>query len=488
MADQFVVVEFTTPASPGTLDITSPSITEGFSCAIFIVSASQTDDSNLTHGQLSIGFCTANSASTSPGSSCGHQAENGVTTPDNGTQNNYGAGTPDVISVPLGTAVATQVIAAKFSAAIPGGVRLNFVTTTVRGKGIALICAGLSQTAANSVSVTTSEAQISVPALGGGQFQPDVVVWLAHDHPGGSAFEAETQPSLGFSVRTSGSPKNVCAFLNFDDGGTTSDADGAYRTDAAFGWLNLSTRVAEYGGITEFNATGFKAQSNLAGGVLASWLAMKFSGSTTAGAAALPVAASTGTQALSGLGVAPAAVVGMATRLTTANTLTDGAEAGAFGYFMFTSAEARAYSMRYRDGVGSGVAKEASTRQSDSALLLYDHLGAVAQQATLLTMDSDGFSLSFSVGSAAGTIIALGLGGGTTTKIYDDTERVSDASVFNLISRLILTDTVRISDGLGGLELADGLTDLQDTGSVFQGGAQKGTVLQGGATYGVVEG
>lgn len=482
MVDQFAVVEFTTPATATNLEITSPSITEPFSCAVFIVSASTTDSSDSTHGQLSIGFCTANGSSASQGSSCGHQLESGVSTIDNGTQNNYGAGTPDVISVPLGTAVATQVIAAKFSAAVSGGVRLNFGTTTVQGKGVALLFAGLSDSACNNVSVTTTEAQVNVAASGGGQFQPDALIWLTHDHPGGSAFEAEAQPNLGFSVRNGSAAINRCAFINMDDGGTTVNTDGAVRTDAAFGWLNLTTRVAEYGGVTEFNATGFKAQANAS--VVASWLAIKFSGTVTAGTEAMSVAASTGTQALTGLGTAPEVVLGMATRLTSQDTLVDGSDAAAFGYFMFTSAEARAYSSRFR----RTTTTEASTRQEDAALLLYNNTGSVVQRASLVTLDGDGFSLSFSVGSEAGTIVAIGFGGGTQTAVSDDTERVSDGSILNLISYLVLGDTVALSDGLGGLELADGLTALQDTGSVFQGGAHKGTVLQGGAVAGVVEG
>lgn len=482
MVDQFAVVEFTTPATATNLEITSPDITEPFSAAIFIVSASTTDSSDSTHGQLSVGFCTANGSSGSPGSSCGHQMESGVSTIDNGTQNNYGAGTPDVISVPLGTAVATQVISARFSAAVSGGVRLLFDTTTVQGKGVALLFAGLSESAVNEYGASTSEEQVTVPASGGGQFQPDAIIWLTHDHPGGSPFEAEAQPNLGFSVRDGSSVVNRCAFLNLDDGGTTVNADGAVRNDASFGWLNLTTRAAEYGGVTEFNATGFKAQANAS--IVTSWLALKFSGTTTAGTEAMSVAASTGTQALSGLGTSPEVVFGMATRLTSTNTLVDGSDAAAFGYFMFSTAEAKAYTSRFR----RTTATEASTRQEDAALLLYNNAGSVVQRATLASLDADGFSLSFSVGSEAGTILAIGFGGGTQTKVSDDAEQIADGHILNLISYLAISDSVSISDVLGGTILADGLTSLNDTGAVFGGGAAKGTVLQGGAKAGVVEG
>ena len=246
-----------------------------------------------------------------------------------------------------------------------------------------------------------------------------------------------------------------------------------------------TTRVTT---ISSFNSDGFTLSADVAQTRTLLYLALEFSGTTQFGCVVGAISGSTGNQDFTGFGFTPAVVVGMSTLLASADSDTSGATASASGLFVTGEEGERAYTERGENGrSGTSISFNRSSRQEDVSLLTYDHLGAVAQRATWVGGINDGFRLNFSV-ATTGHLIAFGFGGGTQTSVNADTLTITDSPVINLISRLVLSDTLTITDGIGGLELADGLSALDDSGAVFQGGGYKGATLQGGAVAGVVEG
>jgi hypothetical protein len=407
VVDQIAVVQFRTPAAPGTLDITDPSITEAFHAGIFIITGFDegTEGLDNTHGLLGIGFCTIN-----PGvagnevreeSAICAQMENGVFTADNGTTNLLGT----CIRVPLGTAVGTGNIRAEFSAAIAGGVRLNFTTTASRAKGVAILFAGIADSFAAQFTPGAA-AQRDCNGEAGGTFRPSIVFFLTHDHPGGSPDEAEAQPNIGFAIDDASVTQKLMA-LNIDESNPT-DADGYMRSDSCIGWLDLGTRAVERAFVNSFNANGFEAQGD---GNRCSFLALKFSGNARAAAANMPIAASTGLQSFNSFGFTPDLVLGMTSLLTAEDTLTDGVSA--FGYFVTGRYLSRAHTARMAEGVtlvNPTQATAATTRHEEVALLQYDNDGNVVQRATWAGASGNGgFRLDFSTASASGYMTALGI-------------------------------------------------------------------------------
>jgi len=410
VVDQVAVVQFTKAAGAGVLDITSPLITETFDCAIILCSGSDSDGTNNTHAIFGIGFCSTNTDGAGVQNvSIGLQIENGVVAVDAGFRNLNGK----CINIPAGTDVATVLVDAAFDSVQPGGVRLNFTTATVQVKGVALLFAGLTESVIRQIQPTSTPTAFECPdsAGGSGTFEPDLLVWLTHDHPGGAINEAEGQWSLGFTINDGGSPpQQIASFFNVDEIDPT-DADGVARTDVSFGWLNLTTRAQETGGVTTFSANGFTAASSIVGGIRCSFLAIKFSGPFRAAIAQLAVAASTGLQSFNAFGFTPDVVLGLATLLAATDSLTDGPTASAGGYLLTGKYGSRAYTFRQDEGVDlNPTTTAASSRQEDVALLMFDDTGTVVQRATWAGgTGSGGFRMDFSVASAVGTIAALGL-------------------------------------------------------------------------------
>lgn len=481
MADQIAVVTFTTPASSGTLDITSGSITDTFNCAILIYTKYTTDDANQTHGVLGIGYVSteAGDASNNHTTSC-VQFEDGIATSDTNTDHSL----TTAIKANDGTGLASFPIQATYSAAISGGVRLSFtVTGSVQAKCTAILFAGLSRSSIGNCSFNDSAASHEdVGNAGVGYYQPDLLILSSSDNTVNSG-HVNGRMAIGFAVRTS-PVQQVASYINVADGSTTGDTDGFIRSDCCSGGFIGDRGVAmDRFRVTSFDSTGFNAIAEDTGGLnspQANYLAIKFSGAPNLAAKNVALTGSAGAQSTTAIGFQPQLVFGMSSLMTSLDTLIDGSTAGSAGYFAFTASYARAYSASHNDP-GTIVAR---TRQGDHAVLTLSQAAAVAQQASLTSMDASGFTLNFST-ATAGYLTLLAIGAAATTSVIAETETIADQSVVFLSRTLVLDETVTISDGavLGTLDVS---ATEGPQGTTFAAYAERGTSLGGGAVAGTV--
>lgn len=487
MADQWAAVTFTTPASSGNLDITSPSITETFNCAILIYTKETTDDSNRTHGVLGIGF-----VSTEAGDSAANHTtsciglEDGVVSADNNTDHSLA----HAIRANDGTGVATFPIQATYDSAISGGVRLAFtVSGGVQAKCTAILFAGLTRSAVGNATFT--DAAASLENVGNsvvGYFEPDLVVFSSSDNALSTA-HANGRLALGFATNTS-PIQQVAAYINCDDAADPTDADGYIRSDCcSAGFVGAIRTGMDRFRVTSFAADGFNAIAEDTGDLnspQANYLALKFSDSTLNLAAKnVAVTGSAGSQSTTAIGFQPSLVFGMSTLLGSVDTLTDGSTASSGGYFAFTSTYERAYSVSAQEGLNTNPATTvARTRQGDHAVLTLTHDASVAQQASLTSMDSQGFTLDFTT-ATAGYLTLMAIGAGASAVVTSETEQISDSVVAFLNQTLVLSETVQISDAVV-LDTMDVSATEGPQGWTYEARAERGTALTGGAEAGTV--
>ena len=408
MVDQIEVVTFTTPAAPGTLDITHPGITEPFSAAILIFTKETADDTDGTHAVLGYGVIGIEGTDEEEACLSVQMRDGEASVPDANTVHSA-ATAPDCVRVPDGSNAAVTVIAAQYSASIAGGVRINFSTTTVQAKCTAILFAGSARVAVGAVAASTIGAAESVGSAGN-EFRPDLLVFLPSDG-GTNSNTVDATMALGFVLDQPGTPQ-ISAFSNVDDGTEPTDADAAI--DSTRGYVILGPARARQFVSIAITATGFTATSTV-GTPDAAYLAIKWADSARVhvGVANMAVAASTGVQAFNSFGFTPDVVFGMATLLTSLDTLVDGPTAAVSGLFAFgRGGYQRAYAVRYDEGltVPADGTTHATSRQGDHALLMMDDTGTVVQQASYLgASGSGGFLLNFSTASAAGYMTALGI-------------------------------------------------------------------------------
>jgi hypothetical protein len=418
VVDQIAVVTFTTPAAPGTLDVTSPLITEAFSCAILIYSHATAEDSNQSGGVLGVGFVSTeagDSASTDASSTTSLQDARTTTTQAFQDESGGGTGTSIRSSNP---GVSVEVIAV-FSAAVAGGVKLNFTTTTVQVKCTAILFAGLSRSCVGNCTFTdVAPSHEDVGNSGVGFFQPDLLVFLSSDTSVNAAVN-NGQPKIGFAIRLP-SLQQISAYLNIDRASDPTAADGYYRTDAASSAFT-GDRIVQMDrfALTSFDSTGFNAQAaNLTGGTespQANYLAIKWDDSARVrmAIAHLSAAAATGLQAFNSFGFTPDVIFGMAHLMVTADTIdSTTTRTCSAGYFVSGRSGSYAISAHHDRGhtIDAGNPSDANSRQGAHALLLLDSTGAVVQQAEWVgASGSGGFVLDFSNASQAVTLTALGI-------------------------------------------------------------------------------
>jgi len=473
VVDQFGIASANSPAIAGTVDFTSGSITETVKAAIFIFGHSTTDASITDHGALGIAMWADDGFTGSPGSEnfSGHfyRVLNGVAATDaRGFKDDAGISTTELDSSPAIDVVAHTCVA------ISGGVRLTF-STTVQVKITAIMFAGVSRSWVSTPGLTTSSAHENTGSAGN-QFQPDLLIVAGSPPAGFTQSPDDFRAHLGFVVGST----HAGASIDIDRGTNPTDSDG--RVDGVEIPFMISASGGTYaGGTFTIDSTGYNAQVTTGSAVVTSTvLALKFTGSLPKTTDNLSVT-SAASQSFA-VGFQPQIVIGMSTLMTTENSTTDGPTASTAGYFAFTSSAARAYTGSRLEGTGT----TAKSYQGDFAVATLLHTGTVAQQATLAAMTATGFDLSFST-ATAGFLTILAIGSGTVTSVQSETERISDASVVNLISRRIIPETEQISDNVGGLILADGLSALGPIGYVFQGGAEEARVQQGGIDAATVD-
>lgn len=526
MVAQIRVVTFTTPAAadPAAFPVTHVDITEAFNCAILIYTRTTDEDSNSPGGCMGVGF-----VSTEAGGSADNDASSTVALRDaqpsttQAFQDESGGASGECIRASNpGVSVVTI---AEFSAAIAGGVELNFTTRTEQVKCTAILFAGLSRSAIGNCTFTDGGiTHEDVGNAGTGEFQPDLLVFLSSDTSLDAGGVSNGQPKIGFAINPASGIQQISAYLNIDLGTDPTAADGYYRTDCATAGF-IGNRVAEMDRIqiTSFDSTGFNATAIDTGSgnsPQANYLAIKWADSSRirTALAHLPVAASAGNQTYNTFGFTPDLVFGMSHLMTVADTL-DGVEANtcSAGYFVTGRHGSRAVSVHHDHGhtIDSGAQTDANTRQGDHAVLTLTGLGAVAHQASWVGgSGSGGFILNFATAAQAGTLTALGIqvipepprvvrrSGRRATRRsrmrYRRTSALGGVRVSFPLSRLLravqrfrraMQRRLRWRPKLptvAPMPSVPTVTGQESDGSVFSAGAKRGEVSSGGAEAGGV--
>jgi hypothetical protein len=379
----------------------------------------------------------------------------------------------------------TRTLEVSYDSAISGGVRLNCTIATRRTKGVAILFAGMANQVCGEITTATTAALetcgVAVGSGGLGTFEPDLVLFLTSDEPGGSA-TVETDASPSFGVAINGGSQ-VHSYVDIDDADEPTDADGVLRSARSIGWLERPStwRTAR---ITSFASSGFNYQSD-SGSPRAHYLALKFTERPSLAAANVAVSGSTGDQALT-VGFPPSVVIGMSTLLAAEDTETDGATASTFGYFVTGALGSRAYSAHHQEGLtlAGATVSNSKSRQEDVAVLTYEHAGAVAQRATWVSAGGSGFTLNFSA-ATAGHLTVLAIGAADIDLAVSDTEQITDNVTFAGLlapqsdtvqitdSAVLFTTDVSVTEGPQGTSYSAG----SERGTSFQGGAEEGTVM-----------
>lgn len=469
MADQFAIVEGEVPGATGDQDITSGSIT---SCTAAILCWSGnyiTENSDATYGWA-------------------------MYRPDDGAENDS-----FYLSGYFANARTTTTVARCSGINSPAGtagVLISVVGTVHAQASVSFLSNGIRLNWSNVDGVSVSQGfKFWVLLIGG-----TTDVHLGNGNAGAIGFA----PDLIFSG-THGPGLNTSLLQNWRQA-VGAAANGASITQGCFSWAwnnNVDPVVcrnyassAEFGveistggtvtteAVTNIDATGF----DVSGTVPVEYLAIEFSDERGA-EVETSLFSGSGSQNVGSMSITPKLVVGIVSGSDALNTQGDNAGGETIGIFVSDGTTTKCVSWATKQGqTVDGVTPSVGyNRFADGEVNLISNAGGTAFRATSVAMRSGGISWDVQT-STSGAIVLIAIGQGNLTAVSDETERISDSHFLNLISRLILNETVAISDGLGGLELADGLTALQDTGSVFQGGAVKGEVFQGGAVSGVVEG
>lgn len=488
MTDQVAVVTFTTPASPGTLPITDPSITESFSAAILIFTKETSDGTDNNYGMLGLGFIGAggDDGTNTLQVYVTLQAQHGVASGQdmNTLRDNAGA----CLGVSTGDDVTPLSIVANYDSATAGGFVLNFTTTDAHAKCTAIIFAGLTNAVTGDCSFSDAGGSHEDTGDGVDFFEPDLVIFRSSDNVV-NGNTANATLALGFATNTS-PIQQVSGYVNWDELADPTDSDGFLRSDCCSGGFIGDRGVAmDRFQVTSFDSTGFNGIAIDTGGLnspQANYLALKFSGQFSIGCLNAAISASTGNQDFTGFGFSPNLVLGMSTLMTSVDTLTDGATASAAGYFVTGDYGERAYTVHNEEGlnIGGAVVTDTHTRQEDVGLLTYEHGGTIAQRATWVGGISGGFRLSFST-ATAGYMTVLGIGLAIPPVVTSETEQISDSVVAFLNRTLVFSETVQISDAV----VLDTM-DVSDTegpaGWTYEARAERGTALTGGAEAGTV--
>lgn len=407
MVDQIAIVTFTTPASPGTIDVTHPDITEAFSGALFFWTGTTTDDADNDHLLAGIGCCVNNPSQSGDVNRgfCAQGNNNALTAQDYNTDAAMGDAAGNAIIACDPTNAATETCVGVFSSAIAGGVRLNFTTTTVQVKVTAILFAGATEAACGQAGGAAGSGSEVVGVAPG--FEPDVIVQLGSKSGAINSNTVHALMPIGFYVND-GSDAQVSAYSRWKDQPEPSASIGRVDTTHA-----ASTFSATSSTLHSFTATstGFDwTRSGTAASVSFGYFAIKFSSPKTRfGVIASSIAASTGVQQFTGFGFTPTYVLGMST-LMGADSDTTGNTAAACGLFALAKDYERAITVHGEDGLTTVPAASFNChhRSEDVGLLTYDGAGSISHRAAGLGFIHDGFSLDFSSAADTGYLIAIG--------------------------------------------------------------------------------
>lgn len=469
MADQFAILEDTVPGATGDQDITSGSIT---SCTAAILCWSGnyiTENSDATYGWAM--YRPDDGANDDSFYQTGW-LENGrtttVTARCSGVDSSAGAAGALIIG-------SGSTLAAASVSFLATGIRLNWSSVAgVSGsqgfKFWVLLIGG------------STEVHLGSGIATGIGFAPDLILSGTHAPGLNTSGQLNWRQAIGAAANGASITQGCFAWT------WHNNADPVvcrhYASSAELGAVISTAGAMTTEAVTAIDSSGF----TVSGSVANEFLAIEFSDDRGA-EVQTSLFSGSGSQNVGTMSIAPKLVIGIVSGSDSLNTQADDAGGETIGIFVSDGTTTKCVSWATKQGqtVDGSTPSVGYNRFTSGEVNLISNNGGTAFRATSVAMRSGGISWDVQT-AMSGAIVLIAIGQGTAFSINDETERISDGHFLNLISRLILNETVAISDGLGGLELADGLTALHDTGSVFQGGAVKGEVFQGGAVSGVVEG
>jgi hypothetical protein len=515
LVDQIAVVTLNSPVGIGTLDFTSPLITETFKGAFLIFSKMTTLDTDTAGGVIGYGVVTEEAASQGAGQGCVRviYMRDNITT----TTQTFHSTTVSAATCLESATDATVEVRADYDSAVAGGFRLNFTLTTIQVRVTAIIFAGVERASLGTASsVDSGSTHENVGNVGTGLYQPDMLICSGVDGSLGGTPDNGT-PMLGFAVR---SPlQQVSAYINVDRGTDPTEAQGQIRTDSCSCAFNADApRTAERTVISSFDSTGFNHDALGASPHNFFYLAIKWSNfdRVRVAAANMAIAAATGNQSFNTFGFTPDVVLGISTRLTVLDTKTaDLAAACSGGYFVTGRHGSFAVSAGHsHTDVTAGTPSDAHSIQGAHALMTLDDTGVVTHQADWVGgSGAGGFTLNFSTASQAGYMTALGIQvnyeaprtqyrpriAGLPKKapkvkrpvILGHSASQAFPGLWRAVKRLrdVMRERLfrRQPPAIGEpVDTTPSAFDKEAEGSVFSAGAERGEVSSGGAEAGAV--
>lgn len=286
------------------------------------------------------------------------------------------------------------------ASATTDGVSIQNLDTTSAFQRYAstLLLKGLANVSCGHVSLGTGTSAINVTAPG---FRADMVLLLTI---GASATDTtgSTNGQVCFGAATIDAADTVqqaCTLITETDNVAQGDAYTIVRNDCA---------IADYGGRSEEwkatvgpHASGFTITPSVnASSAVVAYLALEFDDPDDGYVGIHDIPTGTGSQAYTGTGFTPQALILAQTMCTAVNTGTD-AGAMAVGMAGNASSGIAQRSLGICSEYNSATTDTESYAATTSALYLKTDAGADEAAATLSTFDSDGWTLNFSDGAAS---------------------------------------------------------------------------------------
>lgn len=249
----------------------------------------------------------------------------------------------------------------------------------------------------------------TVPVTGVGFTPKAVIFWATRQTATGFANGSDL--SVGFATSAS---QRYCATVTMLDATAAATATAVHRQDSN---LCLVTQMTAGGtsqvtlDLTSLDADGFTVTSAIPAGtpvaVIVHYLALGGSDLANAYVGNAAPSSGTGAKTITGVGFQPDCVLVIDTTLTTIGSAFSN---GNLALAAFTGSGARSAEIRTRDSVNP---TQTLQYQVNKAVATYSNAAdTVDHEATLTTMDSDGFTLNYTTRASANAFGFLALKGG----------------------------------------------------------------------------
>lgn len=465
MADEFALIAATADTGGGTQDFTDASITDPQWMLIVAVGATGVD-TPATHGKVSVGIVDASGRAVM----VTNRTLDGDTNSANCLSNTRDGSEAKCIilgdnSGPPGAGYDAE---ASFDSVLSDGFRLTWDTTPGSAYRIFALIVGGSTEAEAGDTKGGQGAEVFNDS-----FEPEAVLLLTAGATG-TPFANDCLLSFGAAAESTSTQASLAAW--FDRLADPTQAKSRASTDRALthyaGNGTLSTSQ-----LTSYNVNGFTMTAD-SGSPSAVYFGFVNSETREMGAAIETLPGATGTQSFTGLGFKPQVVVGCANLIASSDSDEDVAGASTMCFFAFTEDSEYSVCIRQEDAnsIGLGDPTAASSLFDTKALHLLDHLGADAVEASLVSMDPNGFTLNFT-SAQAGRMCVFGIEDlGLGPQAHDEDVEVAEEAVALLTRLHAVSEDVEVEEESGELvEDADFLDPFETTGDNAEPGSERGS-------------